>query len=99
MDDLQWLRSLLEEKFQGNQAAMARWLERQPAQINQYLTGRRNIGAEFREHVRTKMGMQSDWPFTMFTLSEFTALPKEEREAIEDFAYARIGRARQRKAA
>lgn len=39
------------------------------------------------------------WPFSMFTLSEFTALPKEEREAIEDFAYARIGRARQRKAA
>jgi plasmid maintenance system antidote protein VapI len=97
MDDLEWLQGILDDKFQGNQAAMARWLERQPAQINQYLKGRRKIGADFREHVRSKLGISSDWPFSMFTLEEYKSLPDAEKESIEDYAFARIGRNKQRK--
>jgi transcriptional regulator with XRE-family HTH domain len=39
------------------------------------------------------------WPFKLFTLAEFLGLPEEDRRAVEDFAYGRIGRMRQRRAA
>jgi transcriptional regulator with XRE-family HTH domain len=97
ISDLDWLNKILDEKFQGNQAAMARAFNRQPAQINQYLKGRRNIGADFREHVRTVLGTsaRTEWPFRLFSPDEYYSLPKKDLEEIEDLAYGKIGRLKQ----
>jgi len=41
MNDLELLQRLIDQKYGGNQAAFARAIGRQPAQVNQYLKGRR----------------------------------------------------------
>jgi hypothetical protein len=42
---------------------------------------------------------RDEWPFTLFSKDEFNSLSKEDRDSIEDFAYGKIGRHRQRMAA
>ena len=44
MDRITLLRELIAERFSGNQADFARAIKRSPAQINQWLTGHRNLG-------------------------------------------------------
>lgn len=51
MNDLELLQRLIDQKYGGNQAAFARAIGRQPAQVNQYLKGRRQIGLEAKMHI------------------------------------------------
>lgn len=51
MSDVELLQALIDQAYAGNQAAFARAIDRQPAQINQYLKGRRQLGVEVKMHI------------------------------------------------
>ena len=51
MNDVELLQSLIDQSYGGNQAAFARAIDRQPAQVNQYLKGRRQLGIEVKLHI------------------------------------------------
>jgi DNA-binding transcriptional regulator YdaS (Cro superfamily) len=51
MNDVELLQSLIDQSYGGNQAAFARAIGRQPAQVNQYLKGRRQLGIEVKLHI------------------------------------------------
>jgi SOS-response transcriptional repressor LexA len=59
MNDVARLFDLIESRFKGNQAAFARAIGRQPAQINQYLKGRRQLGIEAKMHIEQSLGLQN----------------------------------------
>lgn len=60
MTDTARLVELIDTRFEGNQAAFARAIGRQPAQINQYIKGRRQLGVEVKMHIEQKLGL-SGW--------------------------------------
>lgn len=60
MTDTARLVELIDTRFEGNQAAFARAIGRQPAQINQYIKGRRQLGIEVKMHIEQKLGL-SGW--------------------------------------
>lgn len=51
MNDVELLQALIDQAYGGNQAAFARAIGRQPAQVNQYLKGRRQLGVEAKLHI------------------------------------------------
>lgn len=51
------LRALLDERYQGSQAAMARALGRAPSQIHQWLSGHRAIGDAGARHIELTLGL------------------------------------------
>jgi hypothetical protein len=48
---------LLEGRFQGNQAAFARAIDRKPAQLYQWVHGLRDIGHEMARHIEKKLSL------------------------------------------
>jgi hypothetical protein len=60
MTDAARLIELIETRFAGNQAAFARAIDRQPAQVNQYIKGRRQLGIEVKLHIEQKLDL-SGW--------------------------------------
>lgn len=57
MGDVELLQQLIDARFSGNQAAFARAIERQPAQISQYLKGRRVIGLQIKIWIERKLDL------------------------------------------
>lgn len=59
MNDTNRLVELIDTRFEGNQAAFARAIGRQPAQINQYIKGRRQLGIEAKMHIEQTLGIRN----------------------------------------
>jgi plasmid maintenance system antidote protein VapI len=57
MTDSDRLIELIDTKFGGSQAAFARAIKRQPAQVNQYVKGRRMLGVEVMIHIEYMLGV------------------------------------------
>lgn len=55
MNDVKLLQALIDQEYGGNQAAFARAIDRQPAQVNQYLKGRRQLGVEVKLHIEKSL--------------------------------------------
>ncbi len=51
------LRTLIDSRYDGNQAAFARAVGRSPSQINQYLTGHRNLDIKGSRIMEEKLGL------------------------------------------
>lgn len=58
MSDVQLLQALIDQKYGGSQAAFARAIDRQPAQVNQYIKGRRQLGIEAKLHIEQATNSQ-----------------------------------------
>lgn len=61
MDRRARLRRLVNERFGGNQAELARALGRSPSLVWQYLSGHREIGEKFARHVERCLGLPRFW--------------------------------------
>lgn len=57
MNELARLQQLIDELYDGNQAAFARAIGRQPAQVSQYTHGRRQVGVQIQQHVEKVLGL------------------------------------------
>lgn len=57
MDRKTLLKRLIDERFGGNQADFARSIKRQPAQVNQWLTGYRAIGDAGARNIELAIGL------------------------------------------
>lgn len=55
------LRRLVNERFGGNQAELARAVGRSPSLVWQYLSGHREIGEKFARHVERCLGLPRFW--------------------------------------
>jgi len=55
------LKELIDEQFAGSQADFCRKAELQPAQVNQWLTGYRNLGEKAARKIESKLGLQPLW--------------------------------------
>lgn len=55
------LKSLIDGRFGGSQAAFARAIERSPAQVNQWLTGHRKLDVKGCRHIERMLGLPADW--------------------------------------
>lgn len=58
---VQKLQELIESKFDGRQADLARKAEISPSQLNQWLTGFRNIGEKAARSLESKLGLDPGW--------------------------------------
>ena len=61
MDRRARLRRLVNERFGGNQAELARAIGRSPSLVWQYLSGHREIGEKFARHVERCLGLPRFW--------------------------------------
>ena len=61
MDRRVRLRRLVNERFGGNQAELARAVGRSPSLVWQYLSGHREIGEKFARHVERCLGLPRFW--------------------------------------
>jgi hypothetical protein len=57
MNDLHRLQQLIDELFNGNQAAFSRAIHRQPAQVSQYVRERRQVGVEIKQHIEKALDL------------------------------------------
>ena len=55
------LRKLIAERYEGNQAAFSRAIKRQPAQVNQWLTGYRKLDTKGQRHIETELGLPAGY--------------------------------------
>jgi hypothetical protein len=60
MNDIERLIELIDTRYAGSQAAFARAISRKPAQVNQYLKGRRKLGIEVKMYIEECLGI-SGW--------------------------------------
>lgn len=84
MDDIQKLQALIDDKFDGNQAAFARAVERQPAQISQYLKGRRTIGTAFKVTVERQLGIPGYFLVRKQMLPQPENLPDDPDDMLDN---------------
>lgn len=61
MNRQQKLKQLIDEQFAGSQADFCRKAELQPAQVNQWLTGYRNLGEKAARKIESKIGLKPFW--------------------------------------
>ncbi len=61
MNRQQKLKQLIDEQFAGIQADFCRKADLQPAQVNQWLTGYRNLGEKAARKIETKLGLELFW--------------------------------------
>lgn len=55
------LIEIIASKFANNQAAFARAIKRSPAQVNQWLTGYRNMDVKACRHIEKSLGLHPDY--------------------------------------
>ena len=55
------LKELIDDQFAGSQADFCRKAELQPAQVNQWLTGYRNLGEKAARKIESKLGLAPLW--------------------------------------
>lgn len=61
MDRIKILRELINNRFDGSQAAFSRAIEKAPAQINQLLTGYRSLGDGMARHIEIKLNLPTGY--------------------------------------
>lgn len=71
------MRQLIDERFGGSQAEFARAVNRSPAVVWQYLSGRRKIGEKFARHVESSLRLPTHW---MDQAEQQPALPQSNIE-------------------
>ena len=86
MNDLERLQALIDQNYAGNQAAFARAIGRQPAQVNQYLKGRRQLGIEAKLHIEQALQLHG-W-FGISSADPPTQHPPPSASAPPDHAQA-----------
>ena len=55
------LKTLIEGRFDGNQAAFARAIGRSPSQVNQWLTGHRRLDVKGCRLIEKALGLATDY--------------------------------------
>lgn len=55
------LAALIKDRYKGNQAAFSRAIKRQPAQINQWLTGYRKLDTKGQRHIEKELGLPAGY--------------------------------------
>jgi len=77
MNDIARLSELIDTRYAGSQAAFARAISRQPAQINQYLKGRRQLGIEVKMHIEDCLGVPGWFGLSNITPNVRFTLPSD----------------------
>lgn len=68
------LRELIKNRFDGNQAAFARAIERSPSQVNQWLSGHRKLDDKGCRHIERALNLTPDYMIG----APATSLPAKE---------------------
>ena len=55
------LRELINARYDGNQAAFSRAIKRQPAQVNQWLTGYRKLDTKGQRHIEESLSLRAGY--------------------------------------
>jgi SOS-response transcriptional repressor LexA len=77
------LQQLIDQKFEGNQAAFARFIERAPSMVHQWISGHRNIGDGSARHIEMRFRLPIGW---MDGKPTFAPIPKSD--SAPDIAFA-----------
>ena len=75
------LKTLIKNRFNGNQAAFGRAIDKSPGQVNQWLTGYRSIGDWIARHIEIALNLGNGW---MDSKSSQPAPITEQPETLED---------------
>lgn len=75
------LRELIDTRYNGNQAAFSRAIKRQPAQVNQWLTGYRKLDTKGQRHIETELGLRAGY---MSGELDYSATPPESTLGVKE---------------
>lgn len=89
------LRDLIDTRFDGNQAEFARAIKKSPAQVNQWLTGHRNLGDAGARHIELVLNLGTGYfgggPRSLTAVSEtqrrYAALSDSDQQIFENAQY------------
>ncbi len=86
MERKHFLKTLIDERFDGNQAEFSRAIKKAPAQVHQWLIGNRNISSDMARYIERTVGLPFGW-----LDGESVSAPNEDvlnRESLSQAAMA-----------